>query len=69
MPRRYNLRRRNNRDVTWIEDETLKTKEEVESEEEDEDYEPPSETEGRKTTRRPRMRSPRRKRNRPASPR
>ena len=45
MPRRYNLRRRNNRDVTWIEDETLKTKEEVESEEEDEDYEPPSETE------------------------
>ena len=45
MPRRYNLRRRANRDVTWIEDESLKTKEEVESEEEDEDYEPPTESE------------------------
>jgi hypothetical protein len=44
MPRRYNLRRAA-RDVTWIEDESLKTKEEVESEEEDEDYEPPSESE------------------------
>lgn len=44
MPRRYNLRNRN-QDVKWIEDETLKTKEEIESEEEDEDYEPPSESE------------------------
>ena len=45
MPRRYNLRRRAARDVTWIEDESLKTKEEIESEEEDEEYEPPSESE------------------------
>ena len=37
MPRNYNLRRRN-RDVKWIEDDTLKTKEEIESEEEDEDF-------------------------------
>lgn len=44
MPRRYNLRARN-RDVKWIEDDTLKTKEEIESEEEDEDYEPPVESE------------------------
>jgi ATP-dependent Lon protease len=44
MPRHYNLRRRN-RDVKWIEDDTLKTKEETESEEEDEDYEPPVESE------------------------
>lgn len=44
MPRRYNLRRRN-QDVKWIEDETLKTKEEIESEEEDEEYVPPSESE------------------------
>ena len=42
MPRRYNLRRRN-RDVKWIEDETLKTQEEIESEDEDEDYVPPEE--------------------------
>lgn len=42
MPRRYNLRRRNH-DVKWIEDDTLKTKEEIESEEEDEDYVPSEE--------------------------
>ena len=41
MPRRYNLRKRDNA-VKWIEDETLK---EEESESEDEDYEPPSESE------------------------
>lgn len=43
MPRRYNLRKRD-KNVKWIEDETLKDKEE-ESESEDEDYEPESETE------------------------
>lgn len=43
MPRRYNLRKRDN-NVKWIEDETLKEKDE-ESESEDEDYEPPSEEE------------------------
>lgn len=42
MPRRYNLRKRN-QDVKWIEDDTLKTNGEEESE--DEDYEPPSESE------------------------
>lgn len=41
MPRRYNLRTRN-KDVKWIEDETLK--EEAEDTE-DEDYEPPTESE------------------------
>jgi ATP-dependent Lon protease len=45
MPRRYNLRKRDTA-VKWIEDETLKEKdEETDSEDEDEDYEPPSETE------------------------
>ena len=44
MPRRYNLRKRNDKDVKWIEDETLKDKDE-ESESEDEDYEPPSDDE------------------------
>lgn len=43
MPRRYNLRKRD-KNVKWIEDETLKDKED-ESESEDEDYEPESETE------------------------
>jgi ATP-dependent Lon protease len=43
MPRRYNLRKRD-KNVKWIEDETLKDKEQ-ESESEDEDYEPESETE------------------------
>lgn len=43
MPRKYNLRRRE-RDVKWIEDDTLVDKEE-ESESEDEDYEPPTEDE------------------------
>ena len=43
MPRRYNLRKRDNA-VKWIEDETLK-EEESETESEDEDYEPPSESE------------------------
>ena len=43
MPRRYNLRQRD-KNVKWVEDETLKEKEE-ESESEDEDYEPPSEDE------------------------
>jgi ATP-dependent Lon protease len=43
MPRRYNLRQRD-KNVKWIEDETLK-EEESETESEDEDYEPPSETE------------------------
>ena len=42
MPRRYNLRARNNKDVKWIEDETLNEKD---SESEDEDYEPPVESE------------------------
>jgi ATP-dependent Lon protease len=42
MPRRYNLRARNNKDVKWIEDETLNDKD---SESEDEDYEPPTESE------------------------
>ena len=41
MPRRYNLRTRN-KDVKWIEDETLKEEEE---DTEDEDYAPPSESE------------------------
>ena len=40
MPRRYNLRKRD-KNVKWIEDETLKDKED-ESESEDEDYVPPS---------------------------
>jgi ATP-dependent Lon protease len=39
MPRRYNLRTRN-KDVKWIEDESLK-EQETDSEEEDDDYEPP----------------------------
>ena len=43
MPRRYNLRKRD-KNVKWIEDETLKDKED-ESESEDEDFEPESETE------------------------
>jgi ATP-dependent Lon protease len=43
MPRRYNLRARN-KDVKWIEDESLK-EQETDSEEEDEDYEPPVEDE------------------------
>lgn len=43
MPRRYNLRKRENA-VKWIEDETLKA-DETDTESEDEDYEPPSETE------------------------
>lgn len=43
MPRRYNLRQRD-KNVKWIEDETLK-EDESETESEDEDYEPPSETE------------------------
>ena len=43
MPRRYNLRKRD-KNVKWIEDETLKDKED-ESESEDEDFEPETETE------------------------
>jgi ATP-dependent Lon protease len=43
MPRRYNLRKRDP-SVKWIEDETLKEKDE-ETESEDEDYEAPSEEE------------------------
>ena len=43
MPRRYNLRKRDP-SVKWIEDETLKEKDE-ETESEDEDYESPSEEE------------------------
>ena len=42
MPRRYNLRARANKDVKWIEDDTLNK---TDSEEEDEDYEPPTESE------------------------
>ena len=42
MPRRYNLRARNNKDVKWIEDDTLN---ETDSEEEDEEYVPPTESE------------------------
>jgi ATP-dependent Lon protease len=42
MPRRYNLRARNNKDVKWIEDDTLNEKD---SESEDEEYEPPTESE------------------------
>lgn len=44
MPRRYNLRKRADRDVKWIEDETLKDKED-DSDEEDSDYEEPSPSE------------------------
>lgn len=38
MPRRYNLRERKDKDVKWIEDDTLKDEES--DDEEDEDYEP-----------------------------
>ena len=42
MPSRYNLRKRGAQSTTWVKDETLK---QPDSESEDEDYTPPSESE------------------------
>jgi ATP-dependent Lon protease len=44
MPRRYNLRKRDTT-VKWIQDDTLLDKEELDEEEDDSDYVPPSESE------------------------